>query len=261
MRLGPVLALAIALSAAPARAQDASCHVALSELTVDDQAPPDQYRDMLSEAIRPHIDPVLECYRASAVRDPRIQGILRLRLWVSARQVIRATPEESTLGDAELEQCATARIREFRLPPSAPEGGARVRFVLRFWREGAAAPGSTSSTTTSTSTTAPIAPAVIAPLPPPAFQTTVTAIRGGLSSTAVAVAIDTLALRPCQPGAGTAIVRLTIRPDGTARASAAGGTIRDRAALRCIRDAIQAGRMPAATTATRATATITFAPP
>lgn len=297
----PSLSLVIAaLAAAPlaasvAAAQDASCQVALSELTVNDEPPPDQYRDLLATAIRPTIEPILQCYRDRTVQRPGIQGNLRLRLWVSARQVIRATPEESTLGDPQLEQCAIARIREFRLPDSAPDGGARVRFVLRFWQTGvpATAPGTAGATATpgtagapgatstagaagATSTTGSagatggatqgqVIPPFMAALPPgtaPAqlgrARIHVDAIRGAIAADALTAAIPQTTFDQCPAGAGDLRVRMTIARDGSIRARQAGGTIRDRALVRCIVDRLRARTTPAATANTRATITVTL---
>jgi hypothetical protein len=233
-----IAALSSILALAPAArgiAQDAACHVAVSDLTVDDQAPPEQYRDMLAAGIAPTVDPILACYRERSAARPGLAGTVRLRLWVSARQVIRVTQEESTLtapgartpGDPQLEQCAAARIREFRLPPAAPEGGARVRFTLRFETRGtvaAASPGSsttpqgtaatgttTRTTTTTTTGTATTGASTTAGATSSRATVRLDSIPGGLPADLFSSAIPVTLFDQCPAGAGTAVLRVTLR--------------------------------------------------
>jgi hypothetical protein len=127
------LAWTAALAQPAVLAAQETPRVQVTDFTVDGNPPPAAYRDLLANAIRPTLSQVEQCYERRLSVSPQVRGDYRLRLWVSARQVIRATPE-SSVGDRELEECARAAIRQFTLPPQAPEGGATVRFVVRFTR-------------------------------------------------------------------------------------------------------------------------------
>lgn len=108
-----------------------TARVSVEDLTVDERRPPSFYVTMMQGAVREPLEGVLECYRARLADAPTVGGDLRLRMWVSARRVIRVTPEQD-LADAELQTCAVARIRTLTLPSSAPRAGASVRLTLRF---------------------------------------------------------------------------------------------------------------------------------
>jgi len=263
--------LALALVAVPhAEAQDAT--VTVTDLTVDDQPPPEPYRSMMDGALGPHVAPVTECYRARLATRPGIAGWLRLRLWVSARQVIRVTNEESTLGDPELETCAMARVHEVTLPPDAPMGGARVRFVLRF-------------ATTTRAAAAPVAAPVPASAeqvsahgelasppsggarstgagwsPPLTADVGIDRARGPLGAAQLLVALRGLDLSPCGAHGGSFSLRLSIRPDGAVRARPIGGT-RDAAARRCLVAALESRGLGPQPGTTRAEVTIRFLDP
>lgn len=98
---------------------------------MDGRRAPESFHEMLSEAVGNALTPILDCYRHRLAERPDLTGDLRLRLWVSARQVIRATPEQE-LSDEALQTCATGHVRRVRLPPAAPGAGAAVRLLLRF---------------------------------------------------------------------------------------------------------------------------------
>ncbi len=225
--------------------------VQLTDLTVDDQPPPGSYAGMISNAIRPTIDPILACYRERLAERPGIAGEVRLRLWVSAREVIRATQEASTLGDAALEECARQRIYQFRLPNEAPAGGAWVRFALRF-------------TTNSRPDETPVTPAttVAPPQPesPPAPRATVRVdtIRGALDAETLSSIVPTDAFDACPAGIGDIELRVTAARNGRMGAQRGRTTLRDRALIRCLVAAVRAQSAPAAQTVTRATITITL---
>lgn len=265
------MGLALASSSPHALAQSpGDAYVAVTDLTVDGDAPPSQYRSMLETGLRPTLEPVLVCYRERAGRVTGLNGDLRLRLWVSARQVIRVTPE-TTLSDPELQTCAIAGVRTFVLPPQAPEGGATVRLTLRFTR--AALPASSSTLLSASGpiiappppapppvTSVAIAP-TLAPVAPPsplvvAFQS-VTSTRTMDELTA---AIRADALSSCVTVPGELRLRITITRTGVMRASSAGGTVRDRRTVTCVRNAIRALPPLAASSSTAtARATVTFA--
>lgn len=276
-RLYIALALTIAIVAArTAHAQRAptTTQVALTEMTVDDQPPPDSYRGMIATGLQPTLEPILQCYRECLTRDPALAGTLRVRLWVSARQVIRATEERSTLGDDALDECARRRIYEFRLPDAAPDGGAMVRLTLHF-STAAGTPTLPAGTFASVRgpmparAAAPTVPAASAPPPPPASPAAppeppraivrVDTIRGALAADALAAAISPSAFDACPAAAGELPLSVRVAPDGRVSARATRGTIRDRAVIRCIVAALTAQRLPAGTGATRATLTVTLA--
>lgn len=120
-----VLALSVA-RAEHAYSQSRVPAVRVADLTVDGIVPPPTYADLLLAGIAPIIDDLRGCLLATPG-----SGQLRLRLWVSARQVIRTTVLESSI-EGELQRCAVARIRTIRLPDDAPPGGAEVKFTLHF---------------------------------------------------------------------------------------------------------------------------------
>ena len=293
--IAATLASLVVLWGADARAQDDhTAHVSLTDLTVDGDPPPERYRDLLATAVRPTVDPVLQCYRDRLRVRPGLEGNLRLRLWVSARRVIRATPEES-LPDAELQACAIQHVRTFTLPPEAPEGGATVRFVLRFTTSGepAAAAPSPAPGTSATAPGASTAPAgsaapreptlseraaeLAATLPPEMRARAMELLRAGQGQAApirfdtatggertpasLAAATPAQTFAACMTVSGDVQLRVTIAADGGIRTSRAGGTVRDRRAITCVHRALQAVRVPAAPAATRATATVTLSAP
>lgn len=250
-----MLVLAAAL---PARAQVVP-RVELLSLTVDDQPPPESYRSMMVNAIDPTIAPIVQCHRDRIAQGALSRGDLRLRLWVSARQVIRVTQEASTLGDAALETCAKDRIREIRLPDSAPMGGATVRFTLRF---------STSGTPLPTPVTPPpttIAPATTPPPevglgPSPRAAVRIDSVRGPLAAEAIAAAIPSTAFDACPAGAGDLPLLLRITRRGTMTVGQrSGSTLRVYRTRTCVLTQLRALRMPPSTAATRATITISLA--
>ena len=105
--LSAVLAALVASLPSVGHAQ-ATASVSIAGLTVDGDPPPGEYRELMRTALQPTLRPVLECYQDVLRTTPTRQGSLRLRLWVSAREVIRATEEASTLGDDAFDECAAA---------------------------------------------------------------------------------------------------------------------------------------------------------
>lgn len=273
MRILALSVLFVFSLAGTARAQNTAT-ASVAELTVDDQRPPDRYRDLLATGLQPTLRPVLQCYLDRLAQVPSAQGSLRLRLWVSARQVIRATEEASTLGDDAFDECARAAVRTFRLPDAAPEGGAAVRFTLYFSRNGLAspplrAPGEVFATADASIPVRAPTPATPPPTPtptppPPAPEPAaraairVDSVRGGLEADAILAAIPPAAFDACPAGAGERALTLSISRTGTVRATAGRGTLRQRDVFQCVMRTVRAVRMPAARPATRATITVTL---
>jgi hypothetical protein len=112
--------------APPARVQ-------LLDATVSGVPVPGDYEQLLRESTVDPMNQILGCYQERITAAAVPGGDLRLQLYISARQVIRATPE-STLPDEPMQECVLARLREVRLPDSTPTAGVRVRLVLRFDR-------------------------------------------------------------------------------------------------------------------------------
>ena len=254
------LLASLVLSFATSASAQTTSRVQVTDFTVDGDPPPAEYRQILADAIRPTIGQVEQCYdRRLAVR-PTLAGDFRLRLWVSARQVIRATPETS-VGDTELEECARAAIRQFTLPPQAPDGGATVRFVVRFT---APPPGTIPPATPA----APAAPTIVqtpvAPTPPPVVSTprVTVAVRspsGGLSAEAIASAFPALVFEGCATGfTGTLPVTLTISTRGRVTARASRGTTGNAQAPSCAVRQARTVTAPSARRATTARLTLTF---
>ncbi len=106
--------------------------VELHDLTLDG-SPPDED---LAPRIAAHAERLealaLACYEPRLAERPDLAGVHGVRVWVSANQVIRVTPEETTIADPELEQCVKDALLAYEIPPEAPSGGVRVRFRLVF---------------------------------------------------------------------------------------------------------------------------------
>jgi hypothetical protein len=245
----------IATSAVGARAQTAAAtdRVRVDEFTVDGNPPPAEYRDLLANAIRPTLGAVERCYDERLAVNPRLGGDYRLRLWVSARQVIRATPE-SSVGDPQLEECARAAIRTFTLPPQAPEGGATVRFVVRFTPP---PPGTAIAATPAPSQPSvimtPIAPSTPAVITNPRVQVRIESTRGALAAPSLEQTFPAIGFEQCATGGtGEVPVSVAINARGQISASAArGATLRDRAVARCVVRQLEALRAPTSSGRTR----------
>jgi hypothetical protein len=186
-----------------------------------------------------------------------LHGDLRLRLWVSARQVIRVTPE-TTVGDPALETCAHDRVHEFTLPPQAPEGGAQVRFTMTF-----VAPAGGAASPPPTTTTPP--PSIMVAVPPtpeptaaPPYTAAIDRVRGPLSQEALLYVFHHAGFEQCATsGHGTVPVTVSITAAGRARATLGRGTLRDAAYRQCIEQHVTAATYPTGTAATRLRVTIT----
>ncbi len=252
----PRLALALLASlciASPALAQTVVVH----DLTVDGDPPPAEYRAMLDAAIATAVVPIRTCYAAALTTHPGLGGDLRLRLWVSARQVIRVTPE-THIDDATLETCAHDRVHEFTLPPQAPEGGAQVRFVMTFTPPaGSVSAPPPPPPSAATSTTSPHGSAIMTPLvPPPTVALPVTIavdrVRGALSQEALQYVFNHAGFEQCTTVQhGTVPVSVSVSAAGRARTTLGRGTLRDAAFRQCIEQHVTSATYPTGTAATR----------
>ncbi|GAB4199722.1 MAG: hypothetical protein OHK0013_10090 [Sandaracinaceae bacterium] len=249
----------LAASRASAQAVAATERVRVEEFTVDGNPPPAEYRDLLANAIRPTLGAVERCYDQRLAANPRLGGDYRLRLWVSARQVIRATPE-SSVGDTQLEECARAAIRTFTLPPQAPEGGATVRFVVRF-----TPPPSGTIVAAPTPAEPSVIMTPIAPPPPPTVtnprvQVRIESIRGALAAPSLEQTFPALGFDACATGAtGEIPVAVAINARGQISASAGrGATLRDRNVARCVVQRLEALTAPTSSGRTRLRAVFVF---
>lgn len=137
MRTVPTLASIALLLALPAgaSAQPADDHrVTVEDVRVDGQPLPASLQPLLQGPLETTLEPIRTCYRARTAQRPDLTGTLRLSMWVSNRQVVRVSQEASTLNDPPLERCVTDEIRGYRLPDTAPAGGAQVQGTVRFER-------------------------------------------------------------------------------------------------------------------------------
>lgn len=274
------LSLSLLLSFLPAVAF-AQARVSIEDLTVDGDPPPDEYRTMLANGIRPQLEEIRTAYGRRLSERPGVAGDYRLRLWVSAREVVRITPE-SSIGDPTLEQQVRDAIYRFHLPPEAPDGGAWVRFTVRFvaptsgpGSAGSASTGSTAGAGTGTGSTTtppagtgssvlgsvpPLGAAVVLPARVPSVH--VDRIRGALAETAFLDTMPVPALASCLGAPhGTMIFSVSINRRGAVAASPqSGGTLRHRATLRCVERAIEALSFAPEAGPTRARITITVPP-
>lgn len=231
--------------------------VQVVNFTVDGDPPPAQYQQMLTDGIRPTLAEVERCYNTRLAVNPRLQGDYGLRLWVSARQVIRATAETS-VGDTTLEECARAAIRQFTLPPQAPEGGATVRFIVRF----TAPPVGTVPPAAVAVTPTPVAPTQPTPVatPTPRVQVSITRATGRLDAAAITAALPMAALEQCANGSvGNLPMNIVVNRRGaTSSTAASGATVRDRPLSRCVVLALRTMTAPATTGSTRALVVVGF---
>lgn len=259
-RLALALVALFALSS-PALAQTVTVH----DLTVDGDPPPSEYQAMLDAAIATAVVPIRTCYERELTTHPGLGGDLRLRLWVSARQVIRVTPE-THIGSDTLETCAHDRVHEFTLPPQAPEGGAQVRFVMTFTppaggstSSSSTSSSSTSSSTTSSSTPPPTthSPSIMTPVVPPTtivlpVTIALDRVRGALSQETLQYVMNHAGFEQCTTAMhGTVPVSVTVTAAGAARASVGRGTLRDAAFRQCIQQHVASATYPTATATSR----------
>ena len=252
------LTLALSFAFASTSHAQTTPRVQVLDFTVDGDPPPAQYQQMLADGIRPTLVEVERCYNTRLAVNPRLQGDYRLRLWVSARQVIRSTAETS-VGDATLEECARVAIRQFTLPPQAPEGGATVRFVVRF----TAPPVGTVPLAPVVVTPTPMAPTQPTPVatPTPRAQVSISSSRGRLDAAAITAALPMAALEQCANGSvGNVPMNIVVSRRGTTSSSTArGATTRDRALSRCVVLALRTMTTAPAPGATRALLVVTYA--
>lgn len=220
----------LSMSIAPtSAAAQTSTRVAVTDLEIDGSPPPEGYRPMLTQAIQPTIGEIERCYDTALRTRPTLGGALRLRLWVSGREVIRTTPETS-VGDTTLETCTRTAVRAFHLPPEAPGGGVAVRFTVRFTAP--PVPVATPSTTTEIAPTTPLPPVA------PAARASVDVTRITNDRTGnTAVADITRVVEGCASDATSGMAapfRVTFDTTGRATATLSRGTLTDATARRCL---------------------------
>jgi len=220
---------------------------------------PSWYRRFLADPILLTIGSGGQCYDRRLAVNPRLGGDFRLRLWVSARQVIRATPE-SSVGDTELEECARAAIRTFTLPPQAPEGGATVRFVVRFTPPPAGTvPAAPVIAPPPVIAVAPIAPPQPQIITNPRVTVRIESLRGALAAPSLQSTFPALGFETCATGqTGEIPVNVAINSRGQVAASPGRGTLRDRNVMRCLERTVEALRAPTSSGRTRLRAVFTF---
>ncbi len=102
-------------------------------------------KEVLRAAIHEHAPEMRSCYEKRLAADPRLQGKVAIK-WViqpdgSATDAMVA-PDFTTLNDAEVHACMTARIATWRFPRPKGGGVAIITYpwVFRALAEGAAAP-------------------------------------------------------------------------------------------------------------------------
>lgn len=106
--------------------------IVLTDLTIRGSPPPEEHAETVTGHVNTLLGRMERCYADHLQRRPELGGEHQLRLWVSARQVIRVTAEEPALEDEELALCIKQTLLAYRLPRGTPRGGVRVRFKLVF---------------------------------------------------------------------------------------------------------------------------------
>lgn len=243
-----------------AHAQTPTAFVAIRDLTVEGRDAPSDLRSALDDQTTGVMHAFDVCYAAAQGRRGDAAGEYGLRLWVSAQQVIRVTQESATITDTELYECVKQRLLEFHLPPDSPRAGVTVRFRLVF-----TAPAAGTAVTCSASSCSAVACGAMGapccavstcsagvcldgtcqtPPPPPAPPITVavTRSRGGRTMEELAAAIPSATFGACVDSNttfhGDVPFTVTVTTRGAVRATASRGTLRDRAAITCLRSAL-----------------------
>ncbi|MCX7808124.1 MAG: hypothetical protein N2515_05920 [Deltaproteobacteria bacterium] len=238
--------------------------VEIIDFTVDGHPVPPQYQNMFERGIRPTVAEIEACYARRLMERPGLGGDFRLRLWVSARQVIRVTPE-SSVGDSVLEECTRAAILRFTLPPEAPEGGATVRFAVRFVPQPASSqpapslppPPSTKDGESSSTNNAPVHP-------PKAqgekgLTIRIDSIDGPLRSSLLQGSFPAVGLEACTQGwKGVLRLRIRINRAGRISARAERGQMESPGLIRCVVQRLESIRLAPSTGPTIVTATLLY---
>jgi len=264
IRFALALLLALPFFASTAAAQG---RVSIEELTVDGDPPPDMYRAMLIEGIRPSVEEIGTAYGRRLAERPGLHGDYRMRLWVSNREVVRITPETS-IGDETMERLTREAIYRFRLPDAAPTGGAWVRFIVRFTAPtsgvgaagtapvtapvtasatgtGSTGSGSTGSGSTGGAGAGTITTGTTPSLPIPSARTPsleFARITGVLTEAQVTAMLPLSAFGACVTStrAGTVRFTVSINRRGRVTATRTGGTFNHSRSTTCMDRAIEA---------------------
>lgn len=260
--------LVIASLLVPTGIAAAQAHpVVLSDLTVEDRDPPDYLMRRMQDETVGVMAGLTGCYVQRLGARADLAGDWRLRLWVSAQQVIRVTPEGGSFEDADLLGCVKQELLRFRLPSDAPRGGATVRFRLQFSAptsgqtfactgsncalvacgalEQVCCPG--SSCTSGSECREALCRAPLPPPPPPA-RVALSRVRGALTTEQLAAAFSPAVFAGCVTGpVGNATFSVSVSRTGRVRATRVAGTLRDRDARTCLRDAIVGITLPSGT--------------
>ncbi len=253
-------AIALTLTSASASRAQSRPRVEVLDFTFDGDPPPSSYRQMLADGIAPTITRIERCYDQRLGASQRTAGDYRLRLWVSARQVIRVTPETS-VGDTTLEECTRTAVRTFTLPPEAPSGGTTVRFVVRFTPPPApSAPSAPAEPPTTPTIRVPDAVTPpIAPLPIPHLSVAIRSRSGGLDADTITSLFPSALFEPCASGiTGTLPLTVNVSTRGRVTAAASRGTTRSASAAACVARAARTVTAPATRRASTIRLSLTF---
>ncbi len=89
------------------------------------------YREVIRQAILRHSEQIRTCYEIQLTKHPKLAGKVVVSFVISPEGRV-AAPEvvESTVGNAELENCVTDRVRTWRFPK--PTGGAAIVVTYPF---------------------------------------------------------------------------------------------------------------------------------
>lgn len=263
--LRPTLILAMLSLGTIASAQTPTPFVAIHDLTVEDRDPPDYLRQTLDDNTRGVMRDFDVCYAQRQALRANLAGAIQLRLWVSAQQVIRVTPESNTVGDDELLACVKTRLLALRLPSDSPRAGATVRFTLRFTApaagnlvrcvdrvcssvpcglEGApCCPSHACSATTLTCNAESVCVTPPPPPPPPPAPTVsiaVSRVTGVITAEEVPALLPTAAIEACVTEATTRDGIFTITATRTGRVTVATNrSMRPTAVSTCVRNALR----------------------
>jgi Ca-activated chloride channel family protein len=90
-------------------------------------------RSLIDGVVQRHINAIRYCYQRQLQQSPGLQGKIVIEFVVAADgSVSLASVKSSTMGDAEVEQCLTARFLRMQFPPPGGGGIVLVRYPFLF---------------------------------------------------------------------------------------------------------------------------------
>jgi TonB family protein len=87
--------------------------------------------ELIRRVIKSHVDQIRYCYELQLPRFPKLNGKVAVRFIITGMgSVATSSVAQSTVGNSELEQCITGRVRTWLFPK--PKGGGTVVVTYPF---------------------------------------------------------------------------------------------------------------------------------